>query len=94
LPYYGYYYRILRAQGADARGGAYDYVVQGKKMIGGFGLVAYPASYGSSGVMTFIINHDGTVYEKDLGEKTEELAAKMTTFNPDKTWKPEADDQS
>ena len=64
-------------------------------MIGGFGLVAYPANYGSSGVMTFIMNHDGIVYEKDLGEKTEELAGKMTTFNPDKTWKQvESDEQS
>lgn len=93
-PYHGYRYKILTAQGADAKGGAYDYVVQGKKMIGGFGLVAYPAHYGSSGVMSFIISHDGVVYEKDLGEKTEELAGKMTTFNPDKTWKAvESDDQ-
>jgi hypothetical protein len=85
-PYFGYRYRILKAQGPDARGGAYDYVVRGR-MIGGFALVAYPASYGSSGVMTFIVNHDGVVYEKDLGPGTAEAARKMTRFNPDKGWK-------
>jgi hypothetical protein len=86
VAYYGYHYRILKSQGADAKGGAYDYVVRGK-MIGGFALVAYPASYGSSGVMTFIINHDGVVYEKDLGPGTAAAAQKMTRFNPDRTWK-------
>jgi hypothetical protein len=86
VAYYGYHYRILKAQGPDARGGAYDYVVRGR-MIGGFALVAYPASYGSSGVMTFIVNHDGVVYEKDLGPGTAGAAQKMTRFNPDKTWK-------
>lgn len=86
VPYYGYYYRILKAQGPDAKGGAYDYVAKGK-MIGGFAMVAYPASYGSSGIMTFIVNHDGTVYEKDLGPKTAEIALKMSKFNPDKSWK-------
>jgi hypothetical protein len=86
-PYHGYRYKVLTAQGPDAPGGAYDYVVPGKKMIGGFALVAYPAEYGNSGVMTFLINHDGVVYEKDLGPQTEEVAAGMTIFNPDKTWK-------
>jgi hypothetical protein len=86
VPYYGYYYRILKAQGPDAKGGAYDYVARGK-MIGGFAMVAYPATYGSSGIMTFIVNHDGVVYEKDLGPKSAEIAAKMTKFNPDGTWK-------
>ena len=86
IPYHGYYYRVLKAQGPDAKGGAYDYVARGK-MIGGFAMVAYPASYGSSGIMTFIVNHDGTVYEKDLGPKSAEIAAKMTKFNPDKSWK-------
>ncbi len=62
-------------------------------MIGGFGLVAYPANYGASGVMTFIINHDGVVYEKDLGEQTETIAGKMTVFDPDKTWTKADDDQ-
>ena len=57
------------------------------KMIGGFALVAYPAQYGSSGIMTFIVNHDGVVYEKDLGPKTAAMAQSMTQFNPDKTWK-------
>ena len=85
-PYYGYYYRILKAQGKNAAGGAYDYVVKGK-MIGGFALVAYPAEYGSSGVMTFIVNHDGVVYEKDLGAETAKIASAMTKFDPDQTWK-------
>ena len=85
-PYYGYRYRILTRQGPDAPGGAYDYVAQGK-MIGGFALVAYPASYGSSGVMTFIASHAGVVYEKDLGPDTAAAVRKITRFNPDKTWK-------
>ena len=84
--YHGYYYRILKAQGKNAPGGAYDYVVKGK-MIGGFALVAYPAEYGSSGVMTFIVNHDGVVYEKDLGAETAKIASAMTKFDPDPTWK-------
>lgn len=86
VPYFGYHYRVLKAQGADAKGGAYDYVARGK-MIGGFAMVAYPATYGNSGIMTFIVNHDGTVYEKDLGPKTAEIALKMSKFNPDKSWK-------
>jgi hypothetical protein len=85
LPYYGYYYRILKSQGADAPGGAYDYVVRGK-MIGGFALVAYPANWGNSGVMTFIVNHDGIVYQKDLGPDTAAAARAITPFDPDSTW--------
>jgi hypothetical protein len=85
-PYHGYFYRILTAQGTDAPGGAYDYVVKGK-MIGGFALVAYPAQYGVSGVITFIVNHEGVVYEKDLGTDTEKIALAMQTYNPDHTWK-------
>jgi len=85
-PYHGYYYRILLAQGPSAPGGAYDYVVKGK-MIGGFALVAYPAEYRNSGVMSFIVNHDGTVYQKDLGPRTSKISRAMTTFNPDKTWR-------
>jgi type II secretory pathway pseudopilin PulG len=85
-PYYGYHYRILKAQGPDARGGAYDYVVRGK-MFGGFALLAYPAGYGSSGVMTFIVSHEGVVYEKDLGPGTAGAAQKIARFNPDKSWK-------
>ena len=86
VPYYGYYYRILTGQGPDAPGGAYDYVVRGK-MMGGFALVAYPATYRNSGIMTFIVNQDGVVYQKDLGPSTATLAKKMTKFNPDTTWK-------
>ena len=84
-PYHGYYYQILKAQGKNARGGSYEYVVNGK-MIGGFALVAYPARYGSSGIMAFIVNHDGVVYQKDLGENTEKAALAMKRFNPDSTW--------
>ena len=83
--YHGYYYRILKSQGPDAKGGAYDYIAQGR-MIGGFALVAYPATYGNSGIMTFIVNHDGVVFQKNLGPNTAAIAAKMTKFNPDSTW--------
>ena len=86
IPYYGYYYRILKGQGKDAAGGAYDYMVNGK-MIGGFAMLAYPATYESSGIMTFIVNHEGVVYQKDLGQNTEKAALAMTLFNPDSTWK-------
>jgi len=85
-PYHGYKYKILTGQGPDAKGGAYDYIAGGK-MIGGFGVIAWPATYGNSGVMTFMVNHDGVVYEKDLGPGTEAAAQKTTKFNPDKTWK-------
>ena len=84
-PYHGYYYRVLTSQGPDAAGGAFDYVVNGK-MIGGFALVAWPAEYGVSGVGTFVINHDGVVYVKDLGAGTALQARQMTRFNPDKSW--------
>ncbi len=85
-PYHGYHYRILKAQGKNAKGGEYDYMVKGK-MIGGFALLAYPAEYGNSGVMTFIVNQEGVVYEKDLGKNTEKIAAAIKKFDPDKTWK-------
>jgi Protein of unknown function (DUF2950) len=85
-PYHGYYFRILKGQGSDAPGGAFDYVVKGK-MIGGFALIAYPAEYGNSGVMTFMINHAGTVYQKDLGKRTDSIAKRITLFDPDQTWK-------
>jgi len=85
-PYHGYRYRVLKAQGPDAPGGAYSYVANGK-MIGGFALVAYPAQYGASGVMSFIVSHEGVVYEKDLGPDSVALARKITRFNPDKSWK-------
>ena len=84
--YHGYRARILTSQGKDARGGAYSYIVDGK-MIGGFGIVLYPARYGVSGVMTFVCNHDGVVYEKDLGPETEKIATSMRTYNPDASWK-------
>jgi hypothetical protein len=86
-PYHGYYFRLLTKQGSNARGGALDYVVHGR-MIGGFAAIAYPARYASSGVMTFIINYDGVVYEKDLGPKTAELARAVTSFDPGTGWKP------
>jgi len=85
-PYHGYYYKILKAQGEKAPGGAYDYVVKGK-MIGGFALVAYPAEYGNSGVMTFVVNHEGVVYQKDLGKETEKIVSALKKYDPDKTWK-------
>src|SRR5215469_12135339 len=84
-PYHGYYYKILTKQGPAATGGAADYVVRGK-MIGGFALVAYPAEYRNSGVMTFIVNHDGEVFQKDLGPQTAQLAERMISFNPDHSW--------
>lgn len=84
-PFHGYYFRILKAQGKNAKGGAFDYVTKGN-MILGFGLVAYPAKYGSSGIMTFMVNQEGVIYQKDLGSKTAK-AAKITKFDPDKTWK-------
>ena len=85
-PYHGYYYRILTQQGSSAAGGTLNYIVKGK-MIGGFALVAYPADYGNSGVMTLMVSHAGTVYQKNLGEHTESIAKTMTSFDPDKSWK-------
>ncbi|HVO68297.1 MAG TPA: DUF2950 domain-containing protein [Syntrophales bacterium] len=84
-PYHGYFYKILTKQGLNAPGGEYDYVVDGR-MVGGFALVAYPASYGSTGIMTFIVNQDGVVYQKNLGKDTAKRAEAMTGFDPDKTW--------
>ena len=87
-PFHGYYYVMLKAQGANAAGGAYDYVVR-DKMIGGFALLAYPAQYGTSGVMTFMVNHDGVVFSKDLGPDTAKLASEIKVFDPDSSWKRE-----
>jgi hypothetical protein len=84
-PYRGYYYRILTHQGKNSPGGAKNYVVNGK-MTEGFAFVAYPAEYGSSGVMTFIVNEDGVVYQKDLGQKTAVLAKAMKEYNPGSGW--------
>ena len=85
-PYHGYHYKLLTSQGKNAPGGAYNYMV-GDKMLGGFGIVAYPATYGVSGVMTFVVNHDGVVHEKDLGAQTASVASAMTRYDPDKSWK-------
>jgi hypothetical protein len=84
-PYHGYVFKILTGQGKEAPGGARDYIVNGR-MIGGFGLVAAPAEYGNSGVMTFIVDQDGNVLQKDLGPDSAQIAAAMTEFNPDATW--------
>jgi hypothetical protein len=84
-PYHGYLYKRLVAQGPDAPGGAKDYVVNGKQS-GGFAFLAYPAKYGSSGIMTFIVNQDGVIYQKDLGDDTEKAAPDITKFDPDKSW--------
>lgn len=84
-PYHGYYFRVLTAQGANAPGGAHNYMA-GKYMIGGFGLIAWPAEYGVTGVHTFIVNQDGIVHEKDLGAMTATAAAAITKYDPDSTW--------
>jgi hypothetical protein len=85
LPLHGYHYRILTAQGPDAPGGAVSYLDQGE-MTGGFALVAWPARYGASGIMTFIVGSDGIVYQKDLGPQTGKLAGSMRAYNPDVSW--------
>jgi hypothetical protein len=84
-PYRGYHYRILRGQGAHAEGGAFEYVVNGR-MIGGFAVLAHPADYANSGMMTFVVNHAGVVFQKDLGEQTAEKARAITAFDPDASW--------
>ncbi len=84
-PFYGYYFAMLDKQGPDAKGGAKSYIIDGK-MTGGFAVVAYPAQYRDSGIMTFIMNQNGLVFQKDLGTTTDEVAAAMIEFSPDKTW--------
>ena len=84
-PYHGYLYRILTAQGPSAPGGQTDYMVNGK-LLGGFALVAFPAEYGNSGITSFIVNHDGVVYQRDLGDDTDATARAMTTFDPGPGW--------
>jgi hypothetical protein len=92
-PFHGYYYRILTRQGSNAPGGAKDYLVDGK-LTGGFAFVAFPAQYKSSGVMTFIVNQDGVVYQKDLGPDTNTAARAIQEYNPDSSWqKAEGDNQ-
>ena len=85
-PFHGYYFKILTAQGSAAPGGAKSYVVKGE-MSGGFALVAWPSQYDATGIMTFIVNQDGVVREKDLGPGTDAAARKMTAYNPDSTWR-------
>lgn len=89
-PFHGYYFKVLTKQGRSAPGGDLDYIVGGK-MIGGFALLAYPAEYRNSGVMSFIVNHAGVVYQKDLGTDTTRVAERMTAFDPDKTWQKVSD---
>jgi hypothetical protein len=84
-PFHGYYFQVLTGQGRHAQDGAYDYVVNGQ-MLGGFGLIAWPAQWGNTGIMTFIVNQDGEIYEKDLGPKTATIAKGITRFDPDATW--------
>ncbi|WP_373976598.1 DUF2950 domain-containing protein [Chitinibacter sp. SCUT-21] len=84
-PYHGYYFKILKQQGTAAKDGAYSYVENGK-MFGGFAVLAWPASYGRSGVMSFITNHDGVIYQRNLGKSTAEVANRMVSFNPEKGW--------
>lgn len=94
-PFHGYYFKILTAQGKDAPGGAKSYFdlsdtgrLTERKMTGGFALVAYPAKYGASGVLSFIVNQDGIIYQKDMGEETASIAHEMAAYNPDSTWTP------
>ncbi|MGZ8152549.1 MAG: DUF2950 domain-containing protein [Methylobacter sp.] len=84
-PYHGYYFKILASQGSNAPGGKYDYVINGN-MIAGFALVAFPAKYGSSGIMTFMVNHQGKLYQKNLGPKTNEIAPALKRYDPDSSW--------
>lgn len=86
VPYHGYFFKILQRQGEQAPGGEYDYIVN-DNMLFGFAMVAYPAEYGASGIMTFLVNHQDKVYEKDLGECTAAIGQVMTQYNPDETWK-------
>src|SRR3984885_733633 len=84
-PFHGYFFHMMNRQGSQTPGGAKDYVVGGK-MVGGFAFIAYPAEYGNSGVMTFMINQDGVLLQKDLGKNTAQLASAMSEFNPDASW--------
>ena len=84
-PYNGYFFRILTGQGAAAPGGAYSYLINGR-LLAGFALVAYPADWGHTGVMSFVCNQSGIVFQKDLGQRTAEIAGKMTRYNPDQSW--------
>jgi hypothetical protein len=83
--YNGYHYRVLTGQGPNPPGGAYDYIINGN-MIAGFAQVAWPAEYGHSGILTFLVNHQGKVFEKDLGPETAEAVAAINAYDPDETW--------
>ncbi|MBZ5515056.1 MAG: DUF2950 domain-containing protein, partial [Acidobacteriia bacterium] len=85
-PYHGYYFKILKSQGPSAPGGKFDYIINGN-MIAGYALIAYPDKWGNSGVLTFIVNNQGRVYEKNLGENTSQIASSITEYNPDPSWK-------
>jgi hypothetical protein len=84
-PFRGYYFKILKGQGNNAAGGTYGYMVKDRMLLG-FALIAYPAEYGNSGIMTFIVNQEGSIYQKDLGEETKQLAEEIELFDPDSTW--------
>jgi hypothetical protein len=84
-PYHGYYFKILKRQGPHAPGGSFSYVLNGN-MVAGYALIAYPDKWGSSGIMTFIVNQQGRVYEKNLGARTEQIAAGIVVYDPDATW--------
>lgn len=86
-PFHGYYFKILTRQGKNASGGKYNYIINGN-MVGGFALAAFPSNWGKSGVMTFIVNQQGKVYQKNLGSNTTKIAREMKSYNPDKTWTP------
>src|SRR5262249_36948989 len=90
-PYHGYYFKVLKGQGPDAPLGQMDYMVD-RAMIGGFALIAFPAQYRNTGVMTFMVSNDGVVYQKDLGPNTVEIAKEIDRFNPDNTWTPVAEE--
>jgi hypothetical protein len=86
VPYHGYYFHVLTSQAAAQHGGTHNYILQGKHMMGGFALVAWPSQYGVTGVHTFIVNQDGVVYEKDLGKPPSNMAPPLRAFAPDKSW--------
>jgi hypothetical protein len=85
MPFHGYYFKILTHQGKSAAGGKYDYIINGR-MIAGFGLIAWPADYGKSGIMTFIVNQQGRVYQRDLGANTSDIAPGLNQYNPETGW--------
>jgi hypothetical protein len=89
-PFHGYLFKIITRQGPSAPGGKYDYIINGN-MIGGFALLAWPAEYGDSGIMTFMVNQQGRVYQKDLGENTEKRVQELAAYDPDSSWRVSAD---